>query len=144
MAYTPTEWQSGDIVTSAKLNKIENGIASASAGGGVMYVTISAEDAEGEMVYSADKTLDEIIAAVESGQDVRATFADGGGYFYLITCADNPDGKTAAFNQTLVYPSEDSPTTAVLSSTVISINNDGSGDVVELEFVNGDITLTNS
>lgn len=33
MAYTPTEWQSGDIVTSEKLNKIENGIAGAGGGG---------------------------------------------------------------------------------------------------------------
>lgn len=32
MAYTPTEWQSGDIVTSAKLNKIEQGIADAGGG----------------------------------------------------------------------------------------------------------------
>lgn len=30
MAYTPTEWQSGDVVTSAKLNNIESGITSAS------------------------------------------------------------------------------------------------------------------
>lgn len=26
MSYTPTQWKSGDTVTSAKLNKIENGI----------------------------------------------------------------------------------------------------------------------
>lgn len=29
MAYTPTEWASGDIVTSAKLNKLEQGVADA-------------------------------------------------------------------------------------------------------------------
>ena len=27
MGYTPTEWKSGDTVTSTKLNKIENGLA---------------------------------------------------------------------------------------------------------------------
>lgn len=26
MAYTPTEWKDGDIITAEKLNKIENGI----------------------------------------------------------------------------------------------------------------------
>ena len=31
MAYTPTVWTSGDIVTSTKLNKLENGVANASA-----------------------------------------------------------------------------------------------------------------
>lgn len=30
MSYTPTEWKAGDTVTSTKLNKIEQGIASAS------------------------------------------------------------------------------------------------------------------
>lgn len=34
MSYTPTTWTSGDIVTSAKLNKIENGIVEASSSGG--------------------------------------------------------------------------------------------------------------
>lgn len=27
MAYEPTEWKNGDIITAEKLNKIENGIA---------------------------------------------------------------------------------------------------------------------
>ena len=35
MAYEPTEWKSGDVVTSAKLNKIEGGISS----GGVLVIT---------------------------------------------------------------------------------------------------------
>lgn len=34
MTYEPTNWKSGDVVTSAKLNKIEQGIA----GGGVLIV----------------------------------------------------------------------------------------------------------
>lgn len=48
MAYEPTTWKSGDVVTSAKLNKIEAGIAS----GGVLVVT----DTEGTL----DKTWQEI------------------------------------------------------------------------------------
>lgn len=43
MAYTPTEWQSGDIVTSAKLNKIENGIA---------------KGIDAFVIHSANSTLD--------------------------------------------------------------------------------------
>lgn len=34
MAYTPTNWKRGDIVTSEKMNKIEAGIASAAEGSG--------------------------------------------------------------------------------------------------------------
>lgn len=51
MAYTPTEWQSGDIVTSEKLNKIENGIADA---GGVLVATVDTQ------TYALDKTWKEI------------------------------------------------------------------------------------
>lgn len=57
MAYTPTEWQSGDIVTSAKLNKIENGIASASGGGEVLIANMNPNTGE------LDKTWQEIYDA---------------------------------------------------------------------------------
>lgn len=38
MSYTPTEWKSGDTITSAKLNKMEQGIAAGGSGGGVLVV----------------------------------------------------------------------------------------------------------
>lgn len=38
MAYEPTEWECGDVVTAEKLNKIENGIANADGGGGFDFV----------------------------------------------------------------------------------------------------------
>lgn len=62
MAYTPTEWQSGDIVTSEKLNKIENGIAGAGggAGGGVLVATMD------EATGALDKTWQEIYDAMNS------------------------------------------------------------------------------
>ena len=34
MAYEKTEWKKGDIITAAKMNKIEEGIANAGGGGG--------------------------------------------------------------------------------------------------------------
>ena len=49
MAYEPTEWKSGDVVTSAKLNNMERGIAS----GGVLVVT-------SDDVGKLDKTWQEI------------------------------------------------------------------------------------
>lgn len=33
MAYTPTVWENGDVITAEKLNKAENGIAAAAAAG---------------------------------------------------------------------------------------------------------------
>lgn len=52
MAYTKNTWQTGDVVTSAKLNHMEDGIA---AGGGVLIV----HDVDGTL----DKTWQEIADA---------------------------------------------------------------------------------
>lgn len=52
MAYTKNTWASGDVVTSAKLNNIENGIAS----GGVLVVGYTAE---GDTI-TLNKTWNEI------------------------------------------------------------------------------------
>lgn len=54
MSYEPTNWRDGDVVTSAKLNKIEQGIA---AGGGVLIVHINEQGV-------LDKTWQEIYDAV--------------------------------------------------------------------------------
>ena len=53
MAYEPTNWQAGDIVTSAKLNKLEQGVANS---GGILVVH---EDENGRL----DKTWQEIYNA---------------------------------------------------------------------------------
>ena len=53
MAYTPTEWETGDIITAEKLNKAEQGIAAANAD--VLIVTAS----EGTL----DKKFSEIYSA---------------------------------------------------------------------------------
>lgn len=42
MSYTPTNWKAGDVVTSAKLNKMEQGIA---ASGGIRIVHLIEENA---------------------------------------------------------------------------------------------------
>lgn len=54
MSYEPTTWKDGDLVTSAKLNKIEQGIA---AGSGILIVHIIVD---GENPPVLDKTWQEI------------------------------------------------------------------------------------
>ena len=39
MSYTPTTWQTGDTITAAGLNKIEQGIADAGSSGGAVIIT---------------------------------------------------------------------------------------------------------
>ena len=59
MAYEPTTWKSGDVVTSAKLNKLESGVAEAGSGGGILFV---GAEIEGDTA-TLDKTYKEITDA---------------------------------------------------------------------------------
>lgn len=59
MAYEPTVWAAGDVVTSAKLNKIETGIANA----GSIFVLHETTE---ENVYTLDRTWQEIHDAMEN------------------------------------------------------------------------------
>ncbi len=67
MAYTPTTWSAGDTITSAKLNKIEQGIVSAGEGG-IYLVNIIYNENEGR--WETDKTYNEIKTAFVAGKTV--------------------------------------------------------------------------
>lgn len=60
MAYTPTEWKKGDIVSSAKLNKMEEGIANA----GPLVVTLIPSGSMENLTLTTDKTTAEIFTAL--------------------------------------------------------------------------------
>lgn len=62
MSYEPTNWKTGDIVTSQKLNKMESGIA----GAGGVFVVKGIEDQE-TGYYNLDKTFAEINEAAKNG-----------------------------------------------------------------------------
>ena len=64
MAYNPTVWETGDLITSAKLNKMEQGILDAETV--VVHVTSDGTD------MTADLGLDEISLAVTYGKPVFA------------------------------------------------------------------------
>lgn len=40
MAYEPTNWQAGDTITSARLNKLEQGVKESSESGGVFVMDV--------------------------------------------------------------------------------------------------------
>ena len=65
MSYTPTEWQTGDTITAAGLNKMESGIENANEPF-IVTLTPTAQDFSGTM----DKTPQEITAAYEAGQRI--------------------------------------------------------------------------
>ena len=57
MSYEPTTWKDGDLVTSAKLNKLENGVAAAS-GASILIINMDMEtgalDKTWQEIYDAD------------------------------------------------------------------------------------------
>lgn len=63
MAYTPTNWVTGDTVTATKMNKLEQGVAN--AGGGDIFFDIATEDG------TLDKTWTEILTALSANKIVR-------------------------------------------------------------------------
>lgn len=70
MSYEPTVWATGDVITSTKLNKLENGLAEASGGGtggGVLVVNLTYEDTGTADKFTCDQKALTILTALKSG-----------------------------------------------------------------------------
>lgn len=88
MAYTPTNWECGDVVTAEALNKIEQGIAE--AGGNSLFIV-------NYDYTNIDKTFAEITQAVNDGKTVIANVAYGQAVFFLkLVSADSIDVRFSA------------------------------------------------
>lgn len=70
MAYTPTQWATGDTVTATKLNKLEQGVANA---GSALICTCSFDGDD----YVLDKTVAEIYDAYTDGTPIYIHFIYG-------------------------------------------------------------------
>ena len=67
MAYTPTVWETGDVITAEKLNNMESGIGS-------FYCRVSYN---GE-TWICDKTIAQMIEAYDAGRPVYVILVQGG------------------------------------------------------------------
>ena len=108
MSYTPTVWNAGDVVTAEKLNKLEQGVAEG-GGGGATFPTFT-NDGE---AWSCDKTYDECLEMCES-----LTSLDQPSY----PCLQVASGTTA-FNIMLVV--EDVGICVYLFETALTYHSDG-------------------
>jgi len=72
MSYTETTWKKGDAITAEKLNNIEGGIKAneTAIGNNVFIVNVVAEDNSGAITATADKTRQEMSAAVDAGKRI--------------------------------------------------------------------------
>jgi len=83
MAYIPTNWQTGDVVTAEKLNKLENGVENA-----IELPSVTAED-------------DGDVLTVVSGAWAKATPSGGGGVEWVtVTKGDIFDGEETLYDCT--------------------------------------------
>lgn len=81
MSYEPTIWQDFDVITADKLNKLENGVAS--AGGGaespIFWITLtynSYQDAGTRRVMDCDTAFADIATASYEGKVIGAIIVD--------------------------------------------------------------------
>ena len=78
MSYEPTEWKAGDTITSAKLNKIEQGIAAGGTGDGSSNVEIANivwdDEKDG---YVFEKSLAELYQIHQAGKLIITASSDG-------------------------------------------------------------------
>lgn len=63
--YTPTNWQDGDIITAAKLNKLEDGLKDADCK--VFFVNVEIDKTGTPETCTPDMTVSEVMAKVEDG-----------------------------------------------------------------------------
>ena len=91
MSYTPTEWKKGDLITSEKLNKIEEGIVNAGSSGGGVFIIEENWDEDGN-IATLDKTLGEIKNAFSLKIPV----------FIMSSYYDSETDKTSFYNEVLI------------------------------------------
>lgn len=90
MSYSPTTWKSGDVVTSAKLNKLEQGVAEAGSGGGgwntipVTFVNTGTNPYKVIMNNVADGMLRESVEIPGDGSVVVNVLVYGSGAVYPL------------------------------------------------------------
>lgn len=118
MAYQPTVWARGDVVTSAKLNKLENGVK---ATGEALYVELMIDGETGAL----NKTLSEMVSAANSGNRVIVGY---NGYYGELFYSDGDNWYGFEGNLFVIE-------TESITAVMILAYNDGS-DHIEISVIN--------
>ena len=133
MSYTPTVWKDGDVVTSTKLNKLEQGVAAASGGGGSAFIVDLIWD-DTEQKYTTETGIADILAAAEAGKSVMCRDSIQGSctYFYLSSVNATDDGGEAMFVSP-IWLDASSLTLANFMGQTVSILEDTDGITVDVK-----------
>lgn len=80
MAYVKTNWQTGDIVTADKLNKLEDGVLS---GGSAQVLTLTTDEATS--ITTINASWDDLYNTITSGKAVGIVHTTDGTEFGTLT-----------------------------------------------------------
>lgn len=82
MAYTPTNWQNGDVITAEKLNKLENGVAQGGSADYDLVLIQTDSDNDDPTLTGHGISLDDVLARVADGEEISFKFVyiDSSGY----------------------------------------------------------------
>ncbi len=104
MAYVKTTWQTGDVITAAKLNNAEGGIEALQP----LFITVTTDADTG--TRTMDKTFSEIVSALSAGRFCVVSFGGAHpGFMGPVIGVETSDysvsvgtsGSTAGPNQTM-------------------------------------------
>lgn len=116
MSYTPTNWKKGDVITSTKLNKLEQGVAN-----GILVVGVDTETG------TMDKTWQEIhdadFAIIKGSPEEGLTVID----YVNVISVDSGDYIVQVQGSTFVTDSADGYPTAGDEPAPSPFPNDGNG-----------------
>ena len=110
MVYDKNTWQSGDVITSAKLNHLEDGLDATN------YYNVTVTFTETPGVAAADKSLSEVVAAFVAGKRVIVFGTMEGGVEvagYVTGLATSNDSPVAWLG-CLTVPGANGPTGILL------------------------------
>lgn len=106
MAYEPTTWQDGDVITAEKMNKIESGLVNGS-GGGCIYLTTDIDYGVYLYIYGTETKvkMQDIYGWLDDGKIIYLTvdwndgLADNQGFLGIskITSHDGGGPYTVQF-----------------------------------------------
>lgn len=126
MSYEPTNWKTGDVVTSAKLNKLEEGVA---ASGMVVPVFTIGQDEN----YHCNVAFNELLELVKSGKVLGALVKPAEGEEDVAYMLESATSESIIFSAITVAPKSDDPTKIeTLYYSVGVLNPDESADVASM------------
>ena len=97
MSYEKNTWKTGDVITSTKLNRMEDGIANA---GGILVIgglTVGMNQTSYQFTGAADKTWQEIDNALAAGVRCVVVGSGMGGHIQLIVSGTRCDNENYIF-----------------------------------------------